>query len=92
MKVKINGRIFKVHKEEYNRIKITKNIDIFNLMFFKEWFLQGIDNPKIDYKHNIPYSSKLGYGRLLNCFPCEMGEDYVILVYDKIETITTVIE
>ena len=84
MKVKIDGKIFKVHKVENNRIEIRKNIDMFDLMFFKEWFVKGIDSPVNNYKEDIPYVSKLGHGHILNCFPSEVGEDYVIFVYDKI--------
>jgi hypothetical protein len=84
MKVKIDGKIFKVHKEEGNKFEITKGIDMFDLMFFKEWFLMGIDTTKINYKEDIPYVSKLGHGYILNCFPSEVGEGYVIFVYDKI--------
>lgn len=90
MKVKINGKIFKVYKplqEKENRIEIRKGINMFDLMFFKEWFSKGNDDPRVNFKDNIPYVSKIGYGKLLGCFPYQLSKRSVILVYDKIEGI-----
>ena len=43
MKVKINGKIFKVHENEERRFKITKGIDMFDLLYFKDWFKKGMN-------------------------------------------------
>ena len=85
MKVKINGKIFKTLPKEDNHFEIRKGLDMFDFMFFGEWFLRGEDDPKINYKEDIPFVSKVSHGKILGCFPCEIGEEYVIIVYSKID-------
>lgn len=83
MKVKINGKIFKAHEKEENQFEITKGIDMFDLMFFKDWVNAQLILP---YKEDIPYISKLGYGKMKNCSPYELTENSITFVYDKIES------
>ena len=85
MKVKINGKIFKAHGKEDNHFEIRKGVDTFDFMFFKEWILKTINTTKkMDYVLDIPFVSKLGYGQILNCFPCEITEDMrVEFIYEK---------
>jgi hypothetical protein len=85
MKVKINGKIFTAKQVEINNIKklrIKRDLDDFDILFFKEWMMM-----KTDYKEDIPFISKLSRGKLIDCFPCDLGENYVLLVHNDIKEI-----
>jgi hypothetical protein len=92
MKVKINGKIFTVAKEENHRITIKKGLDDFDILFFIKWLRDsynmetGEARYKKEYAKEIDYVSKLSFGTFIGCFPCELGEDYVILSYDRLES------
>jgi hypothetical protein len=91
MKVQINGKVFTADTQESHRIKIEKDLDDFDILFFKKWFRDSLKSEtgyKKDYVKDIDYISKLGSGTFINCFPCELGEDYVILVYNTIDVIS----
>ena len=85
MKVKINGKIFKTLPKEDNHFEIKKGLDMFDFMFFSEWFFRGNDINPNTYREDIPFVSKVSHGKLLGCFPCEVGEDYIVLVYNAIQ-------
>jgi hypothetical protein len=95
MKVKINGKVFTADTQAHNdhRIMIKKDLDDFDILFFKKWLRDSYNTEtgemhyKKDYAKDIDYVSKLDSGTFKGCFPCELGEDYVILVYDRLETI-----
>jgi hypothetical protein len=86
MKVKINGKIFKTLPKEDNHFEIRKGLDMFDFMFFGEWFIKGNDIDSNTYREDIPFVSKVSHGKMLGCFPCEIGEDYVIFVYNQIQS------
>jgi hypothetical protein len=83
MKVKINGKIFIAHSKEGNRFEIRKGLDMFDFMFFGEWFFKGNDDPKVNFREDIPFVSKVAHGKLLGCFPCEVGEDHIEFVFNR---------
>lgn len=90
MKVKINGKVFTADTQEGRRIKITEDFDDFDIIFFKKWMEEIYDKdtgeirPKRDYIKDIDFTSKIQSGTFINCFPCELDEEYVVLVYDTI--------
>ena len=92
MKVKINGKVFPADTQDGHHIKIKKGLNDFDILFFKRWLRDAYNNGetinKKDYVKDIDYISKLGSGTFINCFPFELGEDYVILVYDTIDVIS----
>jgi hypothetical protein len=85
MKVKINGKIFKAHDKEDRQFEIGKGLDMFDLMFFKESVMDTTKKPH-EYKIDVPFVSKISYGKFLGCFPTEVGEDYVVFIYDRIQS------
>lgn len=81
MKVKINGKIFKAHEKKDSQFEIGKDLDMFDLMFFKEWALEDLPG----HREDIPFVSKVARGKYMRCFPCEVGENKVIIVYNAIQ-------
>ena len=88
MKIKVNGKVFTIKKEDDKRLKIKKGLDGFDLLYFQEWITKGIKTGQSkDYREDIPFISKLSRGKLIGCFPSEVSEDYIILIYDTIKSI-----
>lgn len=89
MKVKINGKVFIADSPVNNRIKIKQDFDEFDILFFKKWMKDPIEKNlnKKDYIKDIDFVSKINSGTFIGCFPVELDEDYVILVYDGLEII-----
>ena len=82
MKVKINCKIFTAEQEDSGKLRITEGIDDFDILFFKEWMMKDRE-----YREDIPFISKVSRGKLIGCFPCELSENYVLLVYNVIKEI-----
>lgn len=85
MRIKINGKIFTADTEDsgvFHKVRIKEGIDDFDILFFKEWM-----QAETPYREDIPFISKISQGKLTGCFPCELGEDYVLLVHNGLKEI-----
>jgi hypothetical protein len=90
MIVKLNGKDYTANTPEKNRIKIIKDFDDSDITFFKKWMEESFDKDtgeslsKREYVKDINFTSKIHSGTFINCFPCELDEEYVVLAYDTI--------